>query len=140
MALPVKLSDAASLALHVMALLVGGGARVQSTHRLAQSLGVSQAHLSKVLQRLSKVGLVRSVRGPRGGFVLQKPAEEVTLLEVYETIEGPLEDGTCLLGKQHCTAKRCILGDALESANRVLREHLTSTKLSDLVDAFGENA
>jgi Rrf2 family protein len=131
------MSDAASLALHATALLASDGRRVHSTRALAEALEVSEAHLSKVMQRLTKVGLVRSVRGPKGGFALDRSADETSLLDVYEAIEGPMERSLCLLGKEKCSAERCILGDALASADRILREYLTATKLSDLVDAFG---
>ena len=136
MSSPLRVSEAASLALHSVVLLAANGQEVLSTREMAQALEVSEAHLSKVLQRLSKEGLVRSIRGPRGGFVLGRPADETTLLEVYEAIEGPLVPSKCLFDTPICSGEKCILGGALESVHRQLREYLGGTKVGELVDVF----
>jgi Rrf2 family protein len=49
-------------------------------------------YLLKILQQLVKVNVLRSKRGPRGGFILAKAAEEITLLEIIEAIDGPMVD------------------------------------------------
>ena len=136
MSSPLRVSEAASLALHSMVLLAVDEERVLSTPEMATCLDVSEAHLSKVLQRLSREGLVRSVRGPRGGFVVGRAGEEITLLEVYEAIEGPLGPSKCLFGTPICSGEKCILGGALESVHRQLRDYLAGTRLSELVDVF----
>jgi len=132
MATVLKISDAASLAMHTMALLAMEPAEVVTTHEIATGLKVSEAHLSKVLQRLARAGLVKSVRGPQGGFKLEKPREQITLLEVYEAIEGRLESSDCILGVRSCAGEQCILGVLLESINRQVRDYLVGTRLSEL--------
>ena len=106
----LRISEAASLAFHTMALLATEHERPLTTHEIASAFDVSQAHLAKVLQRLAHAGLVRSARGPRGGFTLARPAEGITLLDVYETIEGPLTPSDCLLGSKICGGEACIFG------------------------------
>jgi Rrf2 family protein len=81
-----KVSEAASLALHAMLHIVANPNRPVSTREIASGMHASEAHLAKVLQRLARVGLARSTRGPKGGFVLGRPAETITLLDVYEAI------------------------------------------------------
>ncbi len=131
-----RISDAASLALHSMVLLAANEDQVLSTREIAATLQVSQAHLSKVMQRLRRVGLVESIRGPTGGFKLGKPGEQISLLEVYEAIEGALTATYCLLGTPICRGEKCILGDLLETVNRETREYLAGTSLSDLTDVY----
>jgi Rrf2 family protein len=128
----LRISDAASLAMHAMFLMAEEPAKVLSTHEIATKLGVSEAHLAKVMQRLHKAGLLRSVRGPKGGFLPARPAGDVMLLEVYEVIDGPLSPSACLLGKPVCNGAECILGKLLGDVNRQVRSYLASTKLSDL--------
>ena len=132
MADTLKISEAASLAMHTMALLAEDPERVLSTHQIATTLDASEAHLSKVLQRLAKAGLVTSIRGPRGGFLPAKRVDDVTLLEVYESIEGPITPKTCLLNRRICKGDGCILGDLLVRVNREVRDYLSGTKLSEL--------
>jgi len=131
----VKISDAASLALHAMVYLAARAAAPSSAGEMAKAFCASKAHLSKVLQWLARAGLVRSVRGPKGGFVLAQPAGEVTLLRVYEAVEGPLEPARCLLGSPACNGQ-CILGDLLESIDMRVRRRLEATALSDLAHVF----
>lgn len=132
----LKISEGASMAMHAMVLLAAGQGRLMQTGQMAGQLGVSQAHLSKVLQRLTHAGLVRAVRGPKGGFGLGQRGLEVTLLEVYEVIEGPLGNGHCVLGKPSCGASRCIMGNLLTSVNSQFRQHLSGLKLADMADVY----
>jgi Rrf2 family protein len=134
----MQISEAASLALHSMALLASKPEKIFSVREIASTLHVSEAHLSKVLQRLAKVGLVRSNRGPKGGFVLGKKSIEVTLLEVYEAIDGPLTSNTCLFETPICSGVRCIFGDLLLTTNNRYRAYLEGMKLSELIAVYGK--
>ena len=140
----LRISEAASLALHTAALLAANRKQVLSTREIAAKLQVSEAHLSKVLQRLAKIGLVESTRGPKGGFRLNGTPEQITLLEVYEAIEGPLAPTSCLLGTPICNGQRCILGPLLVQVNRQVSEYLSGTTLSELtevhLEAYNEEA
>jgi Rrf2 family protein len=131
-----KISAAASLALHTAGLLAANADRLVSTRDAASLFQVSEAHLSKVLQRLVKVGLVKSIRGPKGGFSLNKPANKVNLLKVYEAIEGPLDMDHCLLGHNACPLNRCLMGDLVHSVNQQTWEYLNGSTLDQLTDAF----
>ncbi len=136
MASVLRVSDAAALALHTTVMLAACKQRIVSTVEIAETLHASEAHLAKVLQRLHKAGLVESVRGPKGGFRLSKAGDQITMLEVYEAIEGPLAPSTCLLATRICDGSRCILGDLLRTVNSSVREYLSKTRLSDLVGIF----
>jgi Rrf2 family protein len=131
----VHLSEAASIALHTMTVLARAPGRYLAVHELAEQLPVSESHLAKVLQRLVKAGLVESLRGPKGGFLLRGAASETTLLQVYEAIEGRLEVASCVFPTaQGC--KACILDDALRDANRLVHERLARTTLAELAGTF----
>ncbi len=125
----LRISEAASLALHAMSVLAESPDQWLSTHHIAKRLAVSENHLSKVSQRLAHAKLVETARGPKGGMRLAKPADEITLLEVYETIDGPLETSDCLLGQPTCGRAECILGDLVSQINRQVTERLSNTTL-----------
>ena len=135
----LKISEAASLALHAATLMADEPEEPVTTTELASRLGVSEAHLSKVLQRLAKAGLVAAVRGPGGGHVLAKEPKEITLLEVYEAIDGRFVPATCLLGRPTCM-RSCILGGLLKDVNGMVREQLAGTRLSSVRQTVGRGA
>ena len=128
-----KLSDAANLAFHAMLILSGEKKGNQlSVYHLADHLGVSENHLAKVMQRLSKIGLVISRRGPKGGFTLGKPADQIRLLEIYEVMEGPLMPRLCMLENPVCDGKCCLLGDLLSTIHQQIHDHLSNTTLAQI--------
>ncbi len=127
----VRFSEAAALAMHAMALLAEHGEGWMTLKDVAKALAVSESHLAKVLQRLARRGLVNSVRGPRGGFRVAVDVEEVTLLDVYEAVEGPFRIRGCMFASPKCEGA-CIVGGLLGTVNRQVREHLARARLSDL--------
>jgi Rrf2 family protein len=135
MASIVHLSEGANLALHAVMRLAQDPHALLDTRSLAGELGGSVAHLSKVLQRLQRAGILASVRGPAGGFRLARPPADVTLLQVYELIEGPLEIRDCLLDTPMRCPGHCLFGDFLRSTGTRFRDLMTRTTLADLMGA-----
>jgi Rrf2 family protein len=135
----LRVSEAASLAMHAMGLLASRSGTSLSVKTIAARFQVSEAHLSKVMQRLVKVGLVTSVRGPKGGFSLTRPSDQLTLLEVFEAIEGPMEPTTCLFGVPLCEGDTCILGKVMVEANDLLHDRLANTSLDEVGEFFDED-
>ncbi len=130
------ISEATSIALHAMVFLAANPKKPISTREIASALEVSEAHLSKVMQRLVRTGLVTSMRGPRGGFMLERDANDISLLEVYESIEGALERNTCLLGVPICGGKHCILGKLPGMINKKVADYLSKTRLLQLTNVY----
>jgi len=136
-----RVSEAASLAIHGMILMAESRETPLSAKEMASGLQASEAHLAKVLQRLGKAGLANSTRGPKGGFVLGKPADAVTLLDIYEAIEGPLETIACLLGRPICGGGQlCCMGGLLQSVGEQVRQHMANTRLSVLIQNTTSNS
>ena len=129
----LKISEAASLGLHAMMVMAQDARTMHSAARLSKRLQSSENHLAKVLQRLAKVGLVRSTRGPKGGFVLGRSPDQISLLEIYEALDGPLELAQCLLHAPVCRGKKCVFGNLVKNLNRQVGRHLRQTKLSTQV-------
>jgi len=132
----LKVSDAAAMGLHAMVLLSANRGRLLSNHNIAAALGVSEAHLSKVLQRLAHAGFVKSTRGPGGGFAVARDGGRRSLLDVYEVIEGPLRPSDCLLASPVCGGRRCIFGGMLKRFNTEARGYLARTKVSELAGSY----
>ena len=136
MATILKISEATTLAFHAMTYIAAHPERPVSTATLAKRFKASAAHLSKVMQRLTHIGLLKSQRGPSGGFLLTRPAETVTLIEVYEAIEGPLPDSTCLFDEQVCSGEACVLSGLLKSVQKEVSKYLKSTTIDKQSKVF----
>ncbi len=130
----VNISEAANLGLHSMILMAADPEKALRVNQATEVLPVSENHLAKVMQRLVHAGLVTSTRGPQGGFKLAKAPGEITLLEIFEALEGTLEVHACLLGLPKCG--HCVLGDFVVSTNEQFRKKLASTRLSDVAGAL----
>ncbi len=130
----VRCSEAAALALHLMALLAREEGPL-SAKDLSQKLQASEAHVAKVLHTLTKEGLLRAKRGPKGGYVLAKPKGEISLLSIYEALEGPLRQDRCVFPHPVCPGDRCVFAGIAAKFRKELVHYLSSTTLADLASS-----
>lgn len=131
----LNISEAANLGIHALTYLATHqkGKEAISTIQVAKAYGVSENHLSKVFQRLTKVGLVKSIRGPKGGFVLARNPEDISLLEIYEAIDGHLKsESHCMLGTPSCGYKECVYGTLTKNIEEEVHSHFANRTLADL--------
>lgn len=75
---------------------------VKVVNEIARSKSIPKVFLAKILQKLSKAGIVRSYKGVKGGFELAKRPKDITLLDVIEAIEGPVAMNICAIDKRLC--------------------------------------
>jgi len=100
---------------------------------IAASERLPENYLSKIFQDLAKDGLVRSHRGARGGFSLARPAEDITLRQVIEAIEGPIALSRCLSATDSCDCEgTCAMRPVFAQAQARFLEVLDHTTLKDL--------
>ena len=87
----------------------------------------------KILESLAKTGLVKSYRGAGGGFVLGRTAEQITLRQVIEAIEGPLALNQCLLPSACEQLPTCPMSHIWAEAQRAVEDVLDRYSLADVV-------
>jgi Rrf2 family protein len=83
--------------------------KVALISEIAEGTGVPQTFLAKIFQNFAKIGLVNSFRGTGGGFLLGRPAAQITLREVVEAVEGPIMPNRCLMGEVGCEFNKTCL-------------------------------
>lgn len=106
-----------------------------SAKDIADTYGIPAQLLAKVLQRLAKVGLLRSHAGMNGGYGLSKAANTITAFEVIRAIDGPLFITSCTKGSKSCDVEpNCTVKEPLARVNESIAEVLRSITVSDLVD------
>ncbi len=130
----LKISDATALALHTMVHLAIVPEGRATTAEIAEIFDASKHHLAKVHHRLTKAGLLRSHRGPTGGVRLAKKPAKITLLKIYEVMEGPMTCHPCLFGKKKCPRADCVLGTLLPGLARQVRDYFEKTTLAQLAE------
>lgn len=132
MAKLVHFSEAASLALHAMVLIAKSDNHI-NVNSIAAEMGASKNHLAKVLQQLVKHNFLKSVRGPSGGFILAKPADKITVLEIYEAIEGKIDVPECPLDRKICPFNKCLINGLVSDVTRQFKEYFEGQTLEDFV-------
>lgn len=123
-----SLSEASSIAIHSMVLISRAENGINAV-KIAEFTGFSKNHIAKVLQRLVKSEMLKSVRGPSGGFSLKKEAHTISLLDIYQAIEGPIEETDCPLAYEVCNFDRCIMGNVINRMTMQFKQFLSSQTL-----------
>ena len=132
----MQLTRAADYAVRVMIHLAGlpRGARV-SRSELSAAAECPEQFLCKVLQNLSRAGLVVSHRGNTGGFELEDLHRNVSLLAVVEAVEGPIRLNVCLTGDHACSRQSwCPAHDVWADAQAAMRNVLSGATISQLAE------
>lgn len=108
---------------------------------IAEAEGVSASFLAKTFQKLVKAGLVESARGAAGGVGLARPTDKITLRDIVEAIDGPIELNRCLSSDSRCEkADRCALSSVWREAQEKLLEVLARTTLDRMSSDRAEEA
>jgi len=99
---------------------------------LAEWLGTTAHYLPHVMKPLINRGWVESLPGPSGGYRATEGAEKTSMYDLIEAVEGPIEDGRCVLREAPCPAiEQCALHDAWTRARKALTDELRDTGLVD---------
>lgn len=124
----MKLSTKGRYGLRAMLELALRDSREPTMGRdIASAQAIPEDYLEQVLITLRKADLVRSIRGANGGYVLARPAEQITTLEIVEAMEGTLLPLECLYKPEVCErssfcAANELWGEAAEAFRDVLRQ------------------
>ncbi len=95
---------------------------------------ISLKYLDRILSSLKAAGLVKTLRGAKGGYVLNHPPAQITVKQIAEALEGPLALVECLQSKTYCRrVNSCVTHDIWSELNRAMEAVLKTTTLEDLV-------
>lgn len=133
----LRISEGAAIALHAVCLLAKKPESKITTAEIAGELSVSETHLSKVMQKLVKGKIVASVRGPGGGFKLNRPSKDISMLDVFEVIESYVGDTNCILTPPKCTGSECIFGCISAKVNQLVLGFMKVTNFADIASSEG---
>lgn len=124
----MELKPRTDLTLRTIAALTDGQ-RWQAA-RLAEQVGTSAAYLAHIVGPLTRAGWVHSAPGPTGGHQLVADLDTVSLLDLIEAVEGPTDNGRCVMAAQSCPAPEpCAVHETWIRARTALTDELASTSL-----------
>ena len=106
---------------------------------IARQMDVPEDFLAKILKTLVDQGLVKSTRGPHGGYALARNPADVSFLDVIEAVEGPVALNVCLDGEDACGhSTSCTMVDVWRQGQERMLDVYRQSKLADL--AFKSSA
>src|SRR3982751_6386165 len=115
----------------LLPLALHGSDEPTSVKEIAERTNLPQPYLEQILLAAKGAGLVRSKRGVGGGYVLSRPADEITLAEILAAVDGPLT--TLVTEHDHCEG-HCVLQEVWVGVSDEMRQILEGFTLADLVE------
>lgn len=133
----MRLTKQTNYAVRMLMYCAANGEKLSRIPEIARAYGVSELFLFKILQPLTRAGLVETVRGRNGGVRLPRPASEITLFDVVKVTEDSFAMAECFeAGEIDCPlVDSCGLNAALRKALNAFFEVLQGYTIDDLVKA-----
>ena len=119
----------------ILHLTFGKDVKAVQIREISDNEGISKAYIEQLFNKMRKYGLIKSQRGPSGGYVLAKAPEKITIGDIVRSVEGPISLTHCT-DKEHVACKRagkCKSYPMWKKINRKVEEVLDSTSLGDLL-------
>ena len=116
------------LGLHAFGELTKEPGVCLTTQHLASVIGASEPYLSKVLQRLAKSGVIKSVHGPGGGYKLNCVPEETPLYPIFEALGGP-----------GCRGKKCFIAGMMDELSAAFFRYLASRTVAEFASYYANS-
>jgi Rrf2 family iron-sulfur cluster assembly transcriptional regulator len=107
-----------------------------SISQIAKEEELSPEFLEQIFFRLKKAGLIRSIRGPKGGFVLNHKPAEISVKTVLDAVGEPLFPAPCSdRSGKHCARQQgCLLAPIWNDFHDLLRRYLSAISLQDILE------
>jgi Rrf2 family iron-sulfur cluster assembly transcriptional regulator len=109
------------------------GERAVALAEIAARQQISLSYLEQLFARLRRRGLVKSLRGPGGGYLLARTAETTTIAEIVMAVDEPLRATRCKGKGCMLKGERCLTHDLWEEMGRQIHGYLASVSLADVV-------
>jgi Rrf2 family protein len=121
-------------AIRLIAALMQNGERPYSVREAAEAMDVPYAFARSIQHERGQQGVLRSVRGAKGGMLLNVDPDEFTLFQLIETVQGPVSVAVCTNDPDWCArSKGCQFHRVWEGANVIMRDYLTSVSIKELL-------
>jgi Rrf2 family protein len=134
------ISQTAEYALRAVVFLGGQEGRPATTQRIASDTRVPAGYLAKVLQALGRARLVDAQRGLHGGYVLARPLDELTVLDVVNAVDPLKRIHHCPLGLERHRGNLCSLHRRLDQGIALIESYFEQTTVGQLLAEQGPSS
>ena len=132
----MNFSKTTSYAISVLNFLANYKGDKYSAKKLNEILEIPWPYLRQLLTSLSKSGFIFSTQGRNGGFQLNKPADQIVLAEIIDSVEGLNVLDTCIMGFKQCPFNHtCAMHEVWEETRNSILNILSNTTLDQLLKA-----
>ncbi len=107
-----------------------------SIKTISQRQNISEYYLEQLFSPLRKANLIKSIRGAQGGYVLNRAPEDITVADVMNVLEGPVEIAECIEGTDCDNIDFCATRLLWEKIKNSIDEVMKSITLQDIVDDY----
>jgi Rrf2 family protein len=129
----MKLTRASSYALHAVAFMAAQKTdKPVASHNIAAARGIPERFLLKVLKPLVSARVLRSIKGPNGGYQLAKAPNQITMLDILEAVDGPIR-GMAPFSEENNGPLNERLENICKTSAEGVRKQLEKVRISDLV-------
>ena len=104
---------------------------------IAESQQISEKYISRLIVDLRRAGMVRSIRGAKGGFKLARQPRELTVLDIVEVMEGPMSIVDCVRKPEKCSRfGNCATRNIWDQLNSDIRDSMRKITLQQIIDNY----
>jgi Rrf2 family protein len=107
-----------------------------SIKSISDRQGISEYYLEQLFGPLRKAGIIKSIRGAQGGYILNRSPEQITVAEIIQVLEGPIEISDCIEGVACSNEDYCATRLLWEKIKNSIDSVLDSTTLNDIVEDY----
>jgi len=119
-------------------ILLSSAKDPMDSESLSRELAISKSFLAKILQSLAKKGILKSYKGAKGGFALDKAAKDISMLEIMATVEGKAPAVfECAPSESNCPSDKadiCSIWPFLNKLQGKIDSFLSELSLADIID------
>lgn len=126
-------SKTTTYALRILTLMASNPDKMYTSISINETLEIPKKYLQRLLTDLTRSGIITSIQGRYGGFVLSKKPNKITVANIVEAVEGLKEEVSCFFGFEKCALdKPCSMHNVWNKTHNDIINLLKKTKLSDL--------
>jgi len=121
-------------AIRAIMYIAESGNKIVSVREIEQDLNLPRPFLRKILQMLQKGGVLKSVKGNKGGFSLIIPAKKISLVDVITIFQGDVSFTDCFIKKKPCSAiAKCVIRKKIKTIEESVKSELKKITIDSVI-------